>query len=50
MDDVQFVAILSNLISYIDERFGRIAAWVFGLFIISSSIAVLVLFTMWMIG
>lgn len=31
MDDVGFMALAENLIRYIDEKYGRAAAWAMGL-------------------
>ena len=34
MDDVQFTALAQNLVEWIDDRFGRTAAWIGGIAII----------------
>ena len=38
MDDMQFTALVENLIKYIEERFGTIASWIFAITFFASII------------
>lgn len=39
MDDVGFMALAENAVRYVDERFGRVAAWLFAAAVAGVAIA-----------
>lgn len=47
MDDVGFMALAEGLISYVDECFGRVAAWIAGLVLVAAPIAATFLAVLW---
>lgn len=48
MDDVLFVALAEGVIEYVDEKYGRAAAWLAGVTILAIPVALLVGFVWWL--
>lgn len=50
MDDILFLALAEDAIEYVDERFGRAAAWLVGLLMLALPVALLVVTIWWLAG
>lgn len=48
MDDILFVALAEGVIEYVDEKYGRAAAWLAGVTILAIPIALLAGFVWWL--
>lgn len=48
MDDVLFVALAEGMIEYVDDKYGRAAAWVAGVTMLAIPIALLAGFIWWL--